>query len=315
MGYAHALAAWCACDPNEKVALTHGIPAAQFSNETHDVLAPGTASALADRRSPQTARGPSTGASASVPAAQFSHISNQNSEPRIAPNTTETAPQVLKLGDAPGRPARLKVVAPRDVPHRSLATHEGRAALVHAVAHIEFNAINLALDAALRFPDLPALYYQEWLNVAKEEATHFSLLAQHLESHYGVAYGDFPAHNGLWEMAQQTCDDVLARMALVPRVMEARGLDVTPGIAAKLKQAGDLRAAEILGIILHDEIEHVAIGNRWYAHFCAERGVSMFDTFTQMRERYRAPAIKLPLNLVARLAAGFTEAELEAMST
>jgi uncharacterized ferritin-like protein (DUF455 family) len=292
MSYAHALAAWCACDPNEKVALTHGIPAAQFSNES---------------------------ASASVPAAQFPNPSHQISEARIAPKTTETAPQVftsaLQLGDAPGRPARLKVVAPRDVPHRSLATHEGRAALVHAVAHIEFNAINLALDAALRFPDLPALYYQEWLKVAKEEATHFSMLAQHLETHYGVAYGDFPAHNGLWEMAQQTCNDVLARMALVPRVMEARGLDVTPGIAAKLKQAGDLRAAEILGIILHDEIEHVAIGNRWYAHFCAERGVCTFDTFTQMRERYRAPAIKSPLNLVARLAAGFTEAELEAMST
>jgi uncharacterized ferritin-like protein (DUF455 family) len=224
------------------------------------------------------------------------------------------APQVFALADAPGRPARPALVAPRAVPRRSLVTAPGRAALVHAVAHIEFNAINIALDAALRFPNMPLRYYQDWLSVAKEEAQHFSMLRAHLETHYGVQYGDFDAHDSLWEMAQRTNGDVLARMALVPRILEARGLDVTPGIAQKLKQAGDTAAADILGIILNEEVGHVAIGNYWFAHCCKAAGTTTIEAFTTLRERYNAPEIKLPINVAARRAAGFTEAELEAMT-
>ncbi len=222
-------------------------------------------------------------------------------------------PRALVLADVPGCPARPALVPPREVPRRSLASAEGLAALVHAVAHIEFNAINIALDAALRFPHMPQRYYQEWLGVAKEEATHFSLLATHLEAQYSMQYGDLPAHGSLWEMAQRTKDDVTARMALVPRVLEARGLDVTPSIAKKLKQAGDARAAQILGIILHDEIGHVAIGNAWFLYCCDAHGTNTIDTFKTIRERFNAPDIKLPINIAARRAAGFTEAELEAL--
>ena len=222
-------------------------------------------------------------------------------------------PRAVALPDMPGCPARPVLVPPRDVPRRSLASAEGLAALLHAVAHIEFNAINIALDAALRFAHMPARYYQEWLGVAKEEATHFSLLAAHLKAQYGMQYGDLPAHGSLWEMAQRTKNDVTARMALVPRVLEARGLDVTPGIAKKLKQAGDARAAQILGVILKDEIGHVAIGNAWFLFCCNARGTTTIDTFNTMRERFNAPDIKLPLNMAARRAAGFTEAELEAL--
>ncbi|MBV8465152.1 MAG: ferritin-like domain-containing protein, partial [Burkholderiales bacterium] len=127
----------------------------------------------------------------------------------------------------PGRPATPVLVAPQSLTPRKLGSIEGRAALVHAIAHIEFNAINLALDAACRFPAMPRDYYGDWIRVAAEEAGHFRLLNDHVNG-LGYAYGDFPAHNGLWEMAEKTAGDVLARMALVPRLLEARGLDVTP---------------------------------------------------------------------------------------
>jgi uncharacterized ferritin-like protein (DUF455 family) len=217
------------------------------------------------------------------------------------------------LRDLPGRagfPERPALIDPKAVPQRSLQSLAGRAALIHAIAHIEFNAINLALDAALRFGDLPIQYYADWVRVAQEEAVHFDLLQTHLKSTYGATYGDFDAHDGLWEMAARTADDVLARMALVPRVLEARGLDVTPSIIEKLKQAGDKRAVEILSVILHDEVEHVAIGNRWYGFFCAQRGVSPASHFTELQQRYRAPKLKPPFNVEARMRAGFTEAEI-----
>lgn len=210
----------------------------------------------------------------------------------------------------PGRPARPVLVSPFDVARGSPRTREGRAALIHALAHIEFNAINLALDAVYRFRGLPRDYYGDWLRVAAEEAHHFELLREHLHT-LGHDYGDFPAHNGLWEMAVKTAHDPLARMTLVPKTLEARGLDANPALAAKLQAAGDTRAVEILEIILRDEIGHVAIGNRWYAWLCAQRGVDPLVTFEQLLTEYRAPRLRAPLHDEARRAAGFGDEELK----
>jgi uncharacterized ferritin-like protein (DUF455 family) len=209
----------------------------------------------------------------------------------------------------PGRPALPALVPPLAVQRRSMRTVEGRAALLHALAHIEFNAINLALDALWRFPDMPDDYYADWLQVAAEEAHHFTLLADHLRSQ-GYAYGDFTGHNSLWDMVEKTADDVLARMALVPRTLEARGLDAAPPVRAKLAQAGDMAAAAILDIILRDEIGHVAIGNRWFGYLCAERGLEPLAAYADLAIRYKAPPLRGPFNMEARRAAGFTELEL-----
>ena len=212
----------------------------------------------------------------------------------------------------PGRPPLPTLVPPREVGRRSMNTPEGRAMLVHALAHIEFNAINLALDALWRFPDLPPEYYTDWLKVADEEALHFSLLVAHLRV-LGHEYGDFSAHDSLWEMVEKTSGDVLARMALVPRTLEARGLDANPPLRAKLAQAGDLAAAAILDIILRDEIGHVEIGNRWYRHLCNLQGLEPGAAYADLALRYRAPALRGPFNVEARLQAGFTQAEVDAL--
>ena len=212
----------------------------------------------------------------------------------------------------PGRPERPRLVAPRDLPTRSPGTALGHAALIHAVAHIEFNAINLALDAVWRFPNLPRRYYGDWLQVAREEALHFSLLQAHLRS-LGHAYGAFEAHDGLWMMTARTAHDVLARMALVPRLLEARGLDATPPMQARLRRAGDERAVEILEIILRDEVGHVAVGNRWFRHLCQARGLEPLAQFRRLALQHGAPRLKPPFNLEARRRAGFHEDELQAL--
>ena len=211
----------------------------------------------------------------------------------------------------PGRPIKPELVHPARVKSRGLGTPAGRAALIHAIAHIEFNAINLALDAACRFAGMPEDYYRDWIGVAAEEALHFTLLSGHLRT-LGHVYGDFPAHNGLWEMAEKTRDDALGRMGLVPRILEARGLDVTPGIREKLARHGEHDAAAILGIILRDEVGHVAIGNRWYAWLCEKRGVDPAAAFAELSLRYGAPRVRPPFNRAARLAGGFSAAELDA---
>jgi uncharacterized ferritin-like protein (DUF455 family) len=216
--------------------------------------------------------------------------------------------------DAPGRPDRPERVSPHRVPRRRPDTIAGRAALVHALAHIEFNAINLALDAAHRFAGLPRAYYDDWLGVAAEEALHFELLSAHL-TELGHAYGDLPAHDGLWDMALKTAHDPLVRMALVPRVLEARGLDATPLIVDRLRAAGDVRLIEILAVVERDEIGHVAIGNRWYGHLCAQRGLAPAATFRQLLVAYDAPPLKPPFNLAARRRAGFSEDELAWLAT
>jgi uncharacterized ferritin-like protein (DUF455 family) len=213
---------------------------------------------------------------------------------------------------SPGFPAVLKRVSPLAVPKRGTATPEGRAALVHAIAHIEYNAIHLALDACYRFRGMPINFYGDWLAVAAEEAHHFSLLEAYLIKR-GYQYGSFVAHDGLWEMAEQTAGDVLARMALVPRVMEARGLDVTPGISRRFGLAHDRDAVAILEVILRDEIGHVAVGNRWYEYICHERHLDVATTFEMLAQKHRAPRPSLPLNRAARLAAGFHESELDRM--
>ena len=209
----------------------------------------------------------------------------------------------------PGRPDKPILVSPLDLPKRSMRTLEGRAALIHALAHIEFNAINLALDAIWRFENMPEKYYRDWLKVAAEEAYHFSLLNAHLQS-LGYEYGSFSGHNSLWEMVDRTKNDVLARMALVPRTMEARGLDASPALRNKLSQVGDMRATEIIDIILHDEIGHVAIGNVWFNWLCEQRKLEPLATFETLCIDYSAPKLKPPFNLEARRQAGFSEDEL-----
>lgn len=213
----------------------------------------------------------------------------------------------------PARPEKPVLVAPNEVKQRSVNTIEGRAALIHALAHIELNAIDLACDLVWRFPDMPENFYVQWLNVAQEEALHFSLLRDHLRS-MGFEYGDFPAHNSLWEMAEKTKHDILARLALVPRTLEARGLDASPPIKAKLVKAGDQRAGEILDVILRDEIGHVYVGNRWYRYVCEQRGLDHVATYDELAEKYRAPKLRGPFNVEARRKAGFDDAELEALS-
>ncbi|WPB58172.1 ferritin-like domain-containing protein [Xylophilus sp. GOD-11R] len=211
----------------------------------------------------------------------------------------------------PGRPARPELLSHTQVARRSPATPEGRAALLHAVAHIELNAINLALDAIWRFDGMPPDYYRDWARVAAEEAHHFSLLRAHLRSQ-GCDYGDFPAHQGLWTMCERTAHDVTARMALVPRTLEARGLDAAPPMQAKLRHVGTpdaLAAVAILDVILRDEIGHVAIGNRWYRWLCDRDGLEPVAHYRLLTRLHQAPAPKPPLNIAARRLAGFTEEE------
>jgi uncharacterized ferritin-like protein (DUF455 family) len=209
----------------------------------------------------------------------------------------------------PGRPTRPVLVDHTRLRPRSARTREGRGALLHAIAHIELNAIDLALDACWRWSGLPERWYRDWLGVAREEALHFTLLRDHLAT-LGYAYGDFPAHGALWEMAERTRGDVLARIALVPRTLEARGLDASPAVKAKLLDAGDVAGAAILDVILRDEIGHVAAGNRWYRWLCAERRLDPLATHAALAARHGAPRMRGPLNLEARRAAGFSDEEL-----
>ena len=235
---------------------------------------------------------------------------------RLLPDTPQARidPEALLVheGELPGRPARPALLDHTTLARRSPYTPAGRAALLHAVAHIEFNAINLALDAAWRFPGMPETYYRDWLRVASEEALHFSLLCTHLAT-LGHAYGDFDAHHGLWTMVERTAHDITARMALVPRTMEARGLDATPPMQAKLRQAGDLRAVEILDIILRDEVGHAAIGNHWFRWLCERDGFDPLSHYAVLAQRHSAPRLRPPFNLAARRAAGFTAAEIAAL--
>ena len=210
----------------------------------------------------------------------------------------------------PGRPDLPELVHFSRLARRKLTTPEGCAAFLHALAHIEFNAINLAWDAVCRFPGMPVGYYRDWSKVAGEEAEHFFLLNERLEE-LGYRYGDFPAHDGLWEMAEKTAHDVLVRMALVPRVLEARGLDVTPGMLERLRSIGDNTSVAILERILSDEIGHVETGSRWFTYICRCRAIEPVATFARLLAENGMNRIKKPLNTPARRAAGFADEELE----
>ncbi len=206
-------------------------------------------------------------------------------------------------------PERPSLVEPRDLPRRSLQTDAGKAAFLHAIAHIEFTAIQLAWDIAYRFREMPDPFRLDWLQVAIEEAAHFRALNQRL-AEFGMTYGDCPAHRGLWDLAESTADDVLARLALVPRFMEARGLDVTPGMIAKLAQFGDAASVAILEMILREEIGHVAFGSRWFHAVCAQRGLEPDAAYFDLVRRHVRGPTRGPFNLEARRTAGFSDAEL-----
>jgi uncharacterized ferritin-like protein (DUF455 family) len=212
-------------------------------------------------------------------------------------------------GHIPGRPLKPELVSHTSLKAKPMTTPEGRALLLHAIAHIELNAIDLALDVVWRFSGMPDDFYRDWVRIAKEEAKHFLLLQKHLVS-MGFDYGQFPAHNSLWDMAERTKGDVLARIGLVPRTMEARGLDASPGVKNKLVSVGDHAAGRILDIILEDEIGHVAAGNRWYRYVCQQRGLDPVATYRNLIQQYDAPKLKSPYNLEARRLAGFEEEEL-----
>ncbi|MCA8491195.1 ferritin-like domain-containing protein [Burkholderia arboris] len=249
----------------------------------------------------------------SEPAAKAAQVRALHEAWRAGRAEIAASRELPEQADLPGHPARPPLVEPRQLQRRSMRSPEGRAVLLHALAHIEFNAINLALDAVWRFAGLPDAFYADWLKVAAEEAYHFTLLSDRLAA-FGHAYGDFPAHNGLWEMCERTKRDVLARMALVPRTLEARGLDASPPIRARLLQAGDDASAAILDVILRDEIGHVAIGNRWFRHLCDDAGRDPVPTYRQLAEQYQAPRLRGPFNFDARRDAGFEQAELDALA-
>jgi uncharacterized ferritin-like protein (DUF455 family) len=228
-------------------------------------------------------------------------------------NQLEIDPNEVYLSDEleiPGRPFKPELVNPLSVKKRAMHTLEGRAITIHALAHIEFNAINLALDAIWRFTQMPRDYYLDWLKVAYEESKHFLLLRNHLQS-MGFDYGDFPGHNSLWEMVDKTKGDVLARMALVPRTMEARGLDAVPMMRDRFIQIKDHAMVEILDTILNDEIGHVKIGNIWFNYLCELKKLDSIQIFEDLCIKYKAPTLRAPFNIDARTQAGFSEMELQ----
>lgn len=230
-----------------------------------------------------------------------------------ASNYAKTHDDPVEAIGLPGLPRQVVLVAPRKLKRRSINTQSGRNVLMHSIAHIEFNAINLALDAAYRFRNLPDRFYRDWINIAADEARHFQLVREYLRANE-CDYGHYPAHNGLWEMAVQTAHDVVARMALVPRVLEARGLDVTPAMIDRLARVGDQAAIEVLEVIYQDEISHVKHGSHWFFHVCRERNLEPGETFLRMVDTHLHGQLRGPFNLGARLQAGFSELEMAQLS-
>lgn len=218
---------------------------------------------------------------------------------------TSVAPDCAQIG----RPEKPVCVSPAALPFRKAVDPAGRAALLHAIAHIEFNAINLALDAAWRFSDLGSDFVRDWLGVAIEEAYHFNLIHDRLAA-LGYRYGDLPAHAGLWQLAEQTATDVLARMALVPRLMEARGLDAMPPIFRAFQGIGDKATLRVLSVIARDEVRHVALGDHWFRGLCKRQALPVVETYQRLMTLYEAPWPRPPLNEAARRAAGFDMVEL-----
>jgi len=214
----------------------------------------------------------------------------------------------------PGRPDRPSLVHPAKVAKRQTGRAGGRGSMLHAIAHIEFNAINLALDAVWRYPNMPLAYTRDWVSVAVDEARHFNMLCDELQNE-NLRYGDFDAHDGLWAMARRTAHDLIARMALVPRVLEARGLDATPVIQRKLDAIGDQRGVAVLQQLLDEEIRHVRIGDFWFRQLCASSARDAETAYRELLQAFEAPLPKSPMNCTARLEAGFSQAELDWLAT
>lgn len=235
-------------------------------------------------------------------------------EDLTADNFSFEKTEIIERINDPGRPLKPDLVAPKNLPKRRLGSTEGHAALMHSIAHIEFNAVNLALDAIYRFQDMPKKFYEDWLGVAGEESYHFQMIREHL-MHLGFEYGDFPAHDGLWMTTYETDHDPMVRMALVPRTLEARGLDVTPPMINKLRAIGDKRGVEILKILLHDEIGHVEVGSRWFRKLCEARGLNPFVTFQEIIKNYYHGDLRGPFNYEAREQAGFCAEEIAWLKT
>lgn len=209
-----------------------------------------------------------------------------------------------------GFPDKPLCVSPRDLPRRRLGSEAGKRSFIHAIAHIEFNAIKLALDIAYRYRNLPEQFYIDWLYVANDECKHFEMLCEHLNN-YDCAYGDLPSHDGLWSMAVKTEHDLVARLSLVPRYLEARGLDVTPGMLDKLYAQKDTASAAVLEVILEDEVTHVAHGTKWLEYVCVEQGLDREGVFFENVERYLKGQILGPFNRPLRIRAGFTNDEMD----
>jgi uncharacterized ferritin-like protein (DUF455 family) len=231
------------------------------------------------------------------------------SKEELARLSSAPSSSVVRVLDAPGRPDQPELVDARLLPRRGMGSLAGRIGLIHSLAHIEFNAINLAIDAVYRFRGMPANYYEDWLKVASDEGEHFMLLHDRLLS-LDTHYGALSAHDGLWDMARRTDHDILVRMALVPRILEARGLDVAPPMIVKLEQLGDEKTAAILQRIYTDEITHVEVGNRWFRHICEERKLDGTQVFRDLLQGENSAYLRSPYNREARLLAGFNEEEL-----
>jgi uncharacterized ferritin-like protein (DUF455 family) len=211
------------------------------------------------------------------------------------------------MPDRPGRPAKPELLPPRDMPRRSTGGRDNRIALLHALAHIELNAVDMTWDLVGRFAHvpMPRAFFNDWVQVGLEESKHFDLLCRRLEA-LGAAYGDHPAHDGLWQAAQATADDLTARVAVVPLVLEARGLDVTPRMIDNLMRDGDPESAAVIEIIYRDEKRHVAFGMAWFRHLCARDGLAPEPTFHALVRRYFRGALRPPFNDRARSEAGLT---------
>ncbi|HLO76770.1 MAG TPA: ferritin-like domain-containing protein [Magnetospirillum sp.] len=223
------------------------------------------------------------------------------------------AGRIAAIGDAlppprPARPERPQLLAPKEMPKRAYGGERGRIGLLHALAHIELNAIDLAWDIICRFPDeaLPKAFHDDWVQVALDEAVHFEML-QSLLSQLGAAYGDLPAHDGLWQAAEKTADDLMARLAVVPMTLEARGLDTTPATMDKLARNGDTVTPPALDIIYHDEIRHVAAGYRWFVHMAHKRGLDGRAEYHRLIGERFPGGLKAPFNHGARAEAAFPQ--------
>ncbi len=221
----------------------------------------------------------------------------------------------VSMPDRPNRPARPQLLLPRDMPRRSFKGERGRVALLHSLAHIELNAIDLAFDLAGRFADeeMPHAFFDDWIGVGDDEARHFAMLQARLAAH-GATYGDLPAHDGLWQAAEETRHDLLARLAVVPMVLEARGLDVTPAMIGRLTAAGDLESAKVLETIYTEEQVHVGAGTRWFTFLCRARNIEPEATFHALVRRHFRGALKPPFNAEARKTAGLPPAFYEPLA-